>query len=88
MTHLENLRGRGLRVRGRAAHANLILIMKELSGSLPGAQALEQLGRMRRTRNLAEYHGYPFDAVELHGDLAAAEDIVAVAEELVKHSGG
>lgn len=82
------LAARGLRVRGQGAHANLILIMQELYGPAPGARALEQLDRMRRTRNLAEYHGYPVDPAEVEEDLAAAGDIVAAAEKIVGPKGG
>jgi len=82
------LAARGLRVRGQGAHANLILIMQELYSPAPGTLALEQMDRMRHTRNLAEYQGYPVDPAELEGDLAAAADIVAAAEKIVGPMGG
>ncbi|MGA7362917.1 MAG: HEPN domain-containing protein [Candidatus Dormiibacterota bacterium] len=80
------LESRGLRVRGPAAHTNLIIFMQELYAGAPGAEALQQLDRMRRTRNTAEYHGYPFDPAELEDDLANAEAVVATATDLVQPS--
>jgi len=82
------LAARGLRVRGSGAHANLILLLQELYASAPGAEALEPLDRMRRTRNTAEYHGYPFDPAEVEEDLAAAHAIVATAADIVRPRAG
>ena len=59
------LAARGLRVRGPGAHANLIALIQELYSTGPGVEALDQLDRMRRRRNTAEYHGYPLQQSDL-----------------------